>query len=150
MNINFEYYKVFYVIAKNKNITKAANELNISQPAISRMLKTMEDQMNTKLFIRKTKGVILTNEGRELYRLIADNIDNIMKSEISFSKIISNKAIKFASNKPYINYLIENKKLDNIFNTNSNINMIDTNNFDLLNNQLSNNLIVLLSYQKHY
>lgn len=141
MNINFEYYKVFYVIAKNKNITKAANELNISQPAISRMLKTMEDQMNTKLFIRKTKGVILTNEGRELYRLIADNIDNIMKSEISFSKIISNKAIKFASNKPYINYLIEKKKLDNIFNTNSNINMIDTNNFDLLNNQLSNNLI---------
>ena len=40
------------------------------------MLKAMEDQMNTKLFIRKTKGVILTNEGKELYRLIADNIDN--------------------------------------------------------------------------
>lgn len=141
MNINFEYYKVFYVIAKNKNITKAANELNISQPAISRMLKTMEDQMNTKLFIRKTKGVILTNEGKELYRLIADNIDNIMKSEISFSKIIKNKTIKIAGNKTYINYLIENKKLNNIFNTDSNINLIDTNSFDLLNNQLSNNLI---------
>lgn len=141
MNINFEYYKVFYIIAKNKNITKAANELNISQPAISRMLKTMEDQMNTKLFIRKTKGVILTNEGKELYRLIADNIDNIMKSEISFSKIIKNKTIKIAGNKTYINYLIENKKLDNIFCTKSNINLIDTNNFDLLDNQLSNNLI---------
>ena len=113
MNINFEYYKVFYVIAKNKNITKAANELNISQPAISRMLKTMEDQINTKLFIRKTKGVILTNEGKELYRLIADNIDNIMKSEISFSKIINNKTLKIASNKTYINYLIANNKLDN-------------------------------------
>ena len=141
MNINFEYYKVFYVIAKNKNITKAAHELNISQPAISRMLKTMEEQMNIKLFIRKTKGVILTNEGKELYRLIANNIDNIMKSEISFSKIIKNKAIKIAGNKTYINYLIENKKLDSIFNTNSNINLIDTNSFDLLNNQLSNNLI---------
>lgn len=141
MNINFEYYKVFYVIAKNKNITKAANELNISQPAISRMLKTMEEQMNIKLFIRKTKGVILTNEGKELYRLIADNIDGIMKSEISFSKIIKNKTIKIAGNKTYINYLIENKKLDNIFNTKSNINLIDTNDFDLLNNQLSNNLI---------
>ena len=141
MNINFEYYKVFYVIAKNKNITKAANELNISQPAISRMLKTMEDQINTKLFIRKTKGVILTNEGKELYRLIADNIDNIMKSEISFSKIINNKTLKIASNKTYINYLIANNKLDNIFNSDLNINIIDTNNFDLLNNQLSNNLI---------
>lgn len=141
MNINFEYYKVFYVIAKNKNITKAANELNISQPAISRMLKTMEDQMNTKLFIRKAKGVILTNEGKELYRLIADNVDNIMKSEISFSKIIKNKTIKIASDKTYINYLIENNKLDGIFNNNSNINLIDTNNFDLLNDQLSNNLV---------
>lgn len=141
MNINFEYYKVFYVIAKNKNITKAALELNISQPAISRMLKTMEDQMNIKLFIRKTKGVILTNEGKELYRLIANSIDNIMKSEISFSKIINNKTIKIAGNKIYINYLIKNKKLDSIFYTNSNINLIDTNDFDLLNNQLSNNLI---------
>ena len=141
MNINFEYYKVFYVIAKNKNITKAANELNISQPAISRMLKTMEDQINTKLFIRKTKGVILTNEGKELYRLIADNIDNIMKSEISFSKIINNKTLKIAGNKTYINYLITNNKLDNIFKSDSSLNITDTNNFDLLNSQLSNNLI---------
>lgn len=141
MNINFEYYKVFYVIAKNKNITKAANELKISQPAISRMLKTMENQMNTKLFIRKTKGVILTNEGRELYRLIADNIDNIIKSEISFSKIINNKVLKIAGNKTYINYLITNNKLDNIFKSDLSINIIDSNNFDLLNSQLSNNLI---------
>lgn len=141
MNINFEYYKIFYIIAKNKNITKAANELNISQPAISRMLKTMEDQMNTKLFIRKTKGVILTNEGKELYSLIADNIDNIMKSEVSFSKIIKNKTLKIAGNKTYINYLITNNKLDNIFKSDSSLNIIDTNNFDLLNSQLSNNLV---------
>ena len=72
---------------------------------------------------------------KELYRLIADNIDNIMKSEISFSKIINNKTLKIASNKTYINYLIANNKLDNIFNSDLNINIIDTNNFDLLNNQ---------------
>ena len=152
MNMNFEYYKIFYAIAKNKNITKAANELNISQPSISRTLKSMEDQMNTKLFIRKTKGVILTNEGRELYRLIANSIDNIMKSEISFSKIINNKILKIAGNQAYINYLIDNKKLDNIFNTNSNINLINTNNFDLLNDQLSNNLIdfVFISEPTNY
>ena len=80
MNINFEYYKVFYVIAKNKNITKAANELNISQPAISRMLKTMEEQLNIKLFIRKTKGVMLTQEGNELYNLISNEINNIINA----------------------------------------------------------------------
>ena len=141
MNINFEYYKIFYIIAKNRNITKAANELHISQPAISRMLKTMEEQLNTKLFIRKTKGVILTQEGNELYRLISNNNDNIIKAENDFSKIINNNNLKVAIDKNYLNYLISNKKIDNILTNNTNITFINTNDFDLLNNQLSNNLI---------
>ncbi len=141
MNINFEYYKVFYIIAKNRNITKAANELNITQPSISRMLKTMEEQMNTKLFIRKTKGVILTQEGQELYRLIGDEIENIIKTENNFSKIINDEALKIATNKTYLNYLIDNKKFDFLLKDNHDITFLNTNNFNLLNNQLSNNLI---------
>ena len=141
MNINFEYYKVFYIIAKNRNITKAANELNITQPFISRMLKTMEEQMNTKLFIRKTKGVILTQEGQELYRLIGDEIENIIKAENNFSKIINDEALKIATNKTYLNYLIDNKKFDFLLKDNHDITFLNTNNFNLLNNQLSNNLI---------
>jgi len=141
MNINFEYYKIFYIIAKNKNITKAAEELNISQPAISRMLKTMEEQMYTKLFLRKTKGVSLTQEGKELYRLIGNEIDNIIKAENSFSKIINEDSLKIAINKTYLNYLINNKTLNSILTNNSNITFLNTENFDLLNNQLSNNLI---------
>lgn len=141
MNINFEYYKVFYIIAKNRNITKAANELNITQPSISRMLKTMEEQMNTKLFIRKTKGVILTQEGQELYRLIGDEIENIIKAENNFSKIINDEALKIATNKTYLNYLIDNKKFDFLLKDNHGITFLNTNNFNLLNNQLSNNLI---------
>lgn len=141
MNINFEYYKVFYIIAKNRNITKAANELNITQPSISRMLKTMEEQMNTKLFIRKIKGVILTQEGQELYRLIGDEIENIIKAENNFSKIINDEALKIATNKTYLNYLIDNKKFDFLLKDNHDITFLNTNNFNLLNNQLSNNLI---------
>lgn len=141
MNINFEYYKVFYIIAKNKNITKAADELNISQPAISRMLKTMEEQLNTKLFIRKTKGVILTQEGNELYNLISSEVSNIINAENNFSKLINDKSIKIATNKSILNYLINEHKIDNILKNNKTIDFIDTNNFDLLNNQLSNNLI---------
>lgn len=141
MNINFEYYKVFYIIAKNRNITTAANELNITQPSISRMLKTMEEQMNTKLFIRKTKGVILTQEGQELYRLIGDEIENIIKAENNFSKIINDEALKIATNKTYLNYLIDNKKFDFLLKDNHDITFLNTNNFNLLNNQLSNNLI---------
>ena len=141
MNINFEYYKIFYVIAKNKNITKAANELNISQPAISRMLKTMEDQMDTKLFIRQSKGVFLTQEGKELYRLIGENINGIIRAENDFTKIIKDKTLKIATDKSYLNYLINNKKIDNLLKNNTNISFISTNNFDLLNHQLVNNLI---------
>ena len=141
MNINFEYYKIFYVIAKNKNITKAAKELNISQPAISRMLKTMEDQMNTKLFIRQSKGVILTQEGKELYRLIGENISSIIKAENDFTKIIKDKTLKIATDKSYLNYLINNQKIDSLLKNNTNISFINTNNFDLLNHQLVNNLI---------
>ena len=141
MNINFEYYKIFYVIAKNKNITKAANELNISQPAISRMLKTMEDQMNTKLFIRQSKGFFLTQEGKELYRLIGENISGIIKAENDFTKIIKDKTLKIATDKSYLNYLINNKKIDSLLKNNTNISFINTNNFDLLNHQLVNNLI---------
>lgn len=141
MNINFEYYKVFYIIAKNRNITKAANELNITQPSISRMLKTMEEQMNTKLFIRKTKGVILTQEGQELYRLIGDEIENIIKAENNFSKIINDEALKISTNKTYLNYLIDNKRFDFLLKDNHDITFLNNNNFNLLNNQLSNNLI---------
>ena len=141
MNINFEYYKIFYMIFKNKYITKAANELNISQPAISRMLKTMEDQMNTKLFIRQSKGVLLTQEGKELYRLIGENISGIIKAENDFTKIIKDKTLKIATDKSYLNYLINNKKIDSLLKNNTDISFINTNNFDLLNHQLVNNLI---------
>ena len=53
MNINLELYKVFYYVAKNESVSRAANELSISQPAISKSIKTLEDQINTNLFIRK-------------------------------------------------------------------------------------------------
>ena len=141
MNVNLELYKVFYYVAKNESITRAANELSISQPAISRMLKTMEEQLNTKLFIRKTKGVMLTQEGNELYNLISNEINNIINAENDFSKLINNKSIKIAVDKSILNYLINEHKLDNILNNNKNVDFINTNHFDLLNNQLLNNLI---------
>ena len=60
MNINLELYKTFYYVAKNESITRAASELLISQPAISKAIKTLEEQLNTPLFIRKRDGVKLT------------------------------------------------------------------------------------------
>ena len=61
MNIDLELYKVFYV-AKNKHMTKASEELHISQPAISQSIKKLENQLGGTLFLRSNKGMHLTNE----------------------------------------------------------------------------------------
>lgn len=63
MNINMELYKVFYTVANCKNISKAAEILFISQPAISKSIKKLEDALGIPLFIRNSRGVRLTNEG---------------------------------------------------------------------------------------
>ena len=68
MNINLELYKVFYYVAKNESVSRAANELLISQPAISKSIKTLEEQINTNLFIRKRDGVELTEAGETIYK----------------------------------------------------------------------------------
>lgn len=81
MNINLELYKVFYYVAKNESISKAANELSISQPAISKSVKSLEEQINTNLFIRKRDGVELTEAGEVFYKKIKDAMDLINSAE---------------------------------------------------------------------
>ncbi len=67
MDINFEYYKVFYHVAKYKNITKAAAALGSNQPNVSRIIKLLETQLNCRLIIRESRGIHLTEEGERLY-----------------------------------------------------------------------------------
>ena len=58
--IDLELYRIFYVVAKTKNITKASEELHISQPAVTKHIKNLESLLGLPLFIRTNKGVILT------------------------------------------------------------------------------------------
>lgn len=74
MNINFESYKVFYVVANEKSISKGAEKLLISQPAVTQSIKTLENQNGGTLFIRTPKGVILTIKGLELYNYIEEGM----------------------------------------------------------------------------
>lgn len=96
MNVNLELYKAFYYVGKNKSISKAADELMISQPAISRSIKTLEGQLNVNLFIRKRDGVELSEAGL----LIFDKVKNaIMLIENAKNEISSFKKLDFG----YIN-----------------------------------------------
>lgn len=67
MDINFEYYKVFYFVAKYGNITKAAAALGSNQPNVTRIMKILEAQLNCRLFTREARGISLTEKGKHLY-----------------------------------------------------------------------------------
>lgn len=88
MNINLEYYKIFYYVAKLGSVTGAARELCLSQPAVSQGLKQLEDNLGTSLFIRKSKGVILTAEGECLYSYVRKGYEHIMQGETKLKEML--------------------------------------------------------------
>lgn len=63
--INLELYRVFYTVARCGSLTKAAEKLYISQPAVSQAIKQLETQLNTPLFKRTRRGMQLTAQGGE-------------------------------------------------------------------------------------
>lgn len=87
MNINFELYRIFYVVATVGNITKASKELNISQPAVTKQIKSLEAQLGGDLFIRTKRGVILTENGREIYNYIKQAMNCFNNAEMQFSNL---------------------------------------------------------------
>ena len=84
MNINFELYKVFYEVANEKSISKGAEKLLISQPAVTQSIRTLEEQLGGKLFIRTPKGVVLTNEGEILYNYIKEGMNYFINGSNKF------------------------------------------------------------------
>lgn len=78
---NLEYYKVFYYAASTGSLTKAAQVLTISQPAVSQSLKQLEASLGARLFIRNAKGVKLTGEGELLYSYVKSGYEQIQLGE---------------------------------------------------------------------
>ena len=87
---NLNYYRVFYTVANTGNISKAADMLFISQPAISKAISKLEDGLHVKLFLRSSKGVTLTDEGQVLYKHSQISHKARMKSGISTSLVSDN------------------------------------------------------------
>ena len=85
MNIDLELYRIFFVVAKNKHMTKASNELHISQPAISQSIKKLEEQLGGTLFLRSNKGMELTEEGKMFYEYVKGALELINNAENEFT-----------------------------------------------------------------
>ncbi|MCM1052546.1 MAG: LysR family transcriptional regulator [Ruminococcus sp.] len=88
MNIDLNLYYTFYIVAKYQNITKAAEELYISQPAVTQSIKTLESNIGATLFIRTKKGVTLTEEAKVLYTYIEEGITYIKNGENKFKDLM--------------------------------------------------------------
>lgn len=84
MEQSLNYYKIFYEVAKTGNISKAADKLFISQPAVSKSITKLEQSLNHTLFIRSKRGVKLTEEGKTLF----SHLDVAFSSIDSAEKIL--------------------------------------------------------------
>lgn len=84
MNVNLELYKTFYVVAKYKHMTKASEELHVSQPAISQAIKKLEEELGGALFVRSNKGMDLTKEGEMFYSYVSGALKLINDAENEF------------------------------------------------------------------
>lgn len=139
-DVNLELYKIFYTVGKYKNITKAANSLYISQPAITQQIKKLENELGYKLFFRTKYGISFTTEGEKIYNDIKssiltlehipetlDKMNNIVKTlriagSYSCTKVVFSSKIKKVFEKyPDINIKIireNNKKVIDLLNSN--------------------------------
>lgn len=91
MNINFEYYRIFYYVAKYSNFTKAAHALGNSQPNVTRAMNCLESEAQCKLFVRTNRGVRLTPEGERLYTKVAAAITLFQEAEDEMTESVELK-----------------------------------------------------------
>lgn len=121
--INLELYKIFVLVAKEGNITRASELMNISQPAVTKHIKNLENELNILLFYRNN-GMKLTKKGKELFEMISPSIEILQKAE---AIVTNNREINFGTYNTMVSVLLsesisqyysrnENKKI-NIINS---------------------------------
>ncbi len=111
--VDLELYRIFKIVADEENLTKASGILHISQPAVTKHIKNLENELNVQLFKRSKYGMILNENGKKLYLQIKESIDILSKSEDIFnihkeinlgvhvnmpSKIYNSAIVKFYEN----------------------------------------------------
>lgn len=84
--VDLELYRIFTIVANEKNLTKASNILHISQPAVTKHIKKLENELKVKLFKRSNHGMSLTENGEKLYMQIKDSVNILNKAELLFNE----------------------------------------------------------------
>ena len=141
--VNLELYKIFIIVAKEQNITKASEKLNLTQPAVTKHMKNLESLLETKLFIRSNHGIKLTKQGMELYEDIKDAVDILINQENKYLKI---KDINLGIHSTILNKIFSDCMSEYyIKNTNSKINVLNEENEQMLLSLKNGELDIIFS-----
>lgn len=94
--MNLELYRIFFIVAEVGNITKASEVLNISQPAVTKHIKNLEEQLGSPLFIRTKRGVLLNEYGKKIFLKVKQALSllDMVEKEISQYKEMGIGTIK--------------------------------------------------------
>lgn len=108
MDINFDLYKTFYVVANCSTITEASKRLMISQPAVTKSIKNLETQLNGTLFTRNKTGIKLTENGKRFYNFISPAIEQMQDASNIFDNInkIDSGEIKIGTSNTILKYYL--------------------------------------------
>lgn len=108
MNMDLELYRVFCEVVKYKNISKAAENMYVSQSAITQSIQKLETMLGGKVFYRNKNGVELTEEGKNLYEYIKDSIETMSNAENIFSKYVTLEkgSVRIGGGNSLLSYLI--------------------------------------------
>lgn len=103
-----EWYRIFLYTAKLGNLTKAAQELHITQPSVSYAIKQLEEILGVKLFDRLSKGVVLTSEGRALFDYVKQSFALLDAGEKRIQSLKRLKAgeLRIGASGPFIKHLL--------------------------------------------
>ncbi len=110
--VNLELYKVFYTVAKCGSLTKAAQELYISQPAVSQAIKQLEGQLGASLFNRTHKGMELSAVGGKLiYSQVEEALTLLSEAEKKLTelKTVATGKIRIGATDSIFSHVIADK-----------------------------------------
>lgn len=89
MSIDLEYFRLFCSVATHRNVSKAAEELHLSQPTVTKELRKLEEQLGLTLFVQHSRGVKPTPEGEYLFKRIEPTSYNNIAAQHAFKNIIA-------------------------------------------------------------
>lgn len=108
MFISYDYYRIFYYVAKYCNFTKAAAALISNQPNVTRAIKNLESELGCILFVRSTRGVSLTPEGEALYKHVKIAFDHLQagEEELSLDKSMKKGVVSIGASEVALHCLL--------------------------------------------